>query len=564
MGETDMKREIALILESILDGELTGNQIEQLIENPKRQELGDLAFPCFTLAKTHRKAPQVIAQDIASKIENDLVAEVQVVGGYINLFLNKKQVTQNVLSQILSSKSNYGQKEKQHKNVIVDYSSPNIAKPFSMGHLRSTVIGNAIANIAEKNGYDTVRINHLGDWGTQFGKLIVAYRLWGNSDAINIAPIQELLKLYVKFHELAEGDEQLNKQARAAFRALEEQDPDALALWEWFKGASIQEFKEIYNVLNIRFDSYDGEAFYNDKMESVIEELNEKNILTLSDGAYVVELETMPPCLITKQDGATLYATRDLAAAFYRKKIYNPHRVFYVVGNEQTLHFKQIFSVVQKMGYEEWSNRLQHVPFGMILKDGRKMSTRKGRVILLKDVLDEAIATANANILEKNPTLVNKEVIAKQVGVGAVIFNDLKNYRLNDIEFSTQKMMNFEGETGPYIQYTYARISSILEKGQFDGQLNGQLIELGEEGWPSILLLNTFPQVLIDAYEQADPSVVAKFALQLARAFNKYYAHIKILDEDASKASRLAFSYCVAIILKESLSILGIEAPKNM
>lgn len=558
----EMYKELADILEKNLDEMLTSGDLEQLLEKPKHQNLGDIAFPCFTLAKVYQKAPQVIAQEIASKIDDDLIAEVHVVGGYINFFLNKQSVTQKVIRNIVLSKSAYGQKEKRNQNVVVDYSSPNIAKPFSMGHLRSTVIGNALANIAEKNGYETIRVNHLGDWGTQFGKLIVAYRLWGNQATIEKAPIQELLKLYVKFHELAEVDEELNVQARAAFKALEQQDADALTLWEWFKGASLQEFKAIYDVLNIQFDSYDGEAFYNDKMETIIDELKEKNFLVLSEGAHVVELENMPPCLITKQDGATLYATRDLAAAMYRKKEYNPAKVFYVVGNEQTLHFKQLFSVIQKMGYE-WSEQLQHVPFGMMLKEGKKMSTRKGRVILLSDVLDEAITTAKVNIQEKNPNLTNKEVVAKQVGVGAVIFNDLKNYRLNDIEFSLQQMMNFEGETGPYVQYTYARISSILEKAQFSVK-EIQISELGEHAWPSIQLLEQFPQVLTDAFDQADPSVVAKFALQLARSFNKYYAHTKILVEDATKEDRLAFCYCVAVTLKECLAMLGIEAPKNM
>ncbi|AWE07146.1 arginine--tRNA ligase [Lysinibacillus sp. 2017] len=558
-----MYKEIAAILVTVLENQLTQNEIEKLLEKPKHQNLGDIAFPCFTLAKKFRKAPQIIAQDIAAKIENDLIQEVQVVGGYINLFLNKKSVTQNVISTILHAKSAYGQKEKQHQNVVVDFSSPNIAKPFSMGHLRSTVIGNALANISEKNGYDVIRINHLGDWGTQFGKLIVAYHLWGNKEAIEAAPIQELLKLYVKFHELAEEDEQLNVQARAAFKALEQHDAQALALWKWFKEASLQEFKEIYDVLNIHFDSYDGEAFYNDKMHLVIEELQQKNLLTLSDGAYVVALENMPPCLITKQDGATLYATRDLAAAIHRKKQYDPAKVFYVVGNEQTLHFKQFFNVISKMGYT-WYENLQHVPFGMMLKSGKKMSTRKGRVILLKDVLNEAIETAKANIEEKNPSLTNKEIVAKQVGVGAVIFNDLKNFRLNDIEFSLEQMMNFEGETGPYVQYTFARISSILEKAQFKMEEAMQINELGEQAWTAIQLLNHFPQIVTDAFEQADPSLIAKFALQLARAFNKYYAHTKILVEDDMKESRLIFSYCVAMILQECLAILGIEAPKNM
>ena len=558
-----MNTEIVESLMNILEGQLSQNVIEQLLEKPKYQHLGDVAFPCFTLAKKLRKSPQIIAQELAAKIETPLIEEVHVVGGYLNLFFNKKIVTQKVLSTIAQSKETYGQKEKQLKNVVIDFSSPNIAKPFSMGHLRSTVIGNALSNIAEKNGYTTIRVNHLGDWGTQFGKLIVAYRLWGNKETIEKEPIQELLKLYVHFHEQAEKDEQLNIEARAAFKALEQQDEDALALWKWFKEASLLEFKAIYEMLKIEFDSYEGEAFYNDKMQSVIQELQQKELLTLSEGAYVVLLENMPPCLITKQDGATLYATRDLAAAFYRKRQYDPAKVFYVVGNEQTLHFNQLFKVIEKMGYT-WSHQLQHVPFGMMLKDGKKMSTRKGRVILLKEVLNEAIHVAKTNIEEENPNLLNKAEVAKKVGVGAVIFNDLKNYRLNDIEFSLDQMLNFEGETGPYVQYTYARISSILEKAQFNIQDDMTLNDLGDYAWPVVQLLVEFPNIISGAFDQADPSLIAKYALQLARAFNKYYGHTKILVEDDGKESRLLFSFCVATILKESLALLGIEAPNNM
>lgn len=431
-----------------------------------------------------------------------------------------------------------------------------------MGHLRSTVIGNALANIAEKNGYQAIRINHIGDWGTQFGKLIVAYRKWGDQKIIEAAPIEELLKIYVKFHEEAEQDDTLNEQGRAAFKALEDGDGEALALWQWFRDASLKEFKTIYQLLGINFDSFAGEAFYNDKMTAVVKELKEKDLLVQSDGAYVVEIDNMPPCLITKTDGATLYATRDLAAAFYRKQQYDPKKIFYVVGNEQSLHFKQLFNVIEKMGYD-WAKDLQHVPFGMILKDGKKMSTRKGKIVLLAEVLKEAIATAKRNIEEKNPNLVDKENIARQVGVGAVIFNDLKNDRLHDIDFSIEQMMHFEGETGPYIQYTYARISSLLEKAK-EHSYEVSFEALGEQAWPVVLLLEQFPNVIVNAFEQADPSQIAKYALQLARVFNKYYAQNKILVDDSQRTSRLAFCHCVAIVLKESLALLGIAAPKKM
>ena len=559
-----MYKSIASIIHEALSQKIiTNNEIERLLEKPKYEHLGDVAFPCFTLAKTLKKAPNVIAQEISNSIKSELVQEVQVVGGYINLFLNKLQVTRDVITKIMKAPEAYGQQKPQQKNIVIDFSSPNIAKPFSMGHLRSTVIGNALANIAEKNGYSVVRVNHLGDWGTQFGKLIVAFRLWGDKERVEQAPIEELLKLYVKFHDEAETDETLNEEARSAFKALEDKDPQSMELWTWFKSASLQEFNQIYDQLHIEFDTYEGEAFYNDRMQSVVDELNKKQILTESDGANVVELEDKPPCLITKQDGATLYATRDLAAAFYRQKHYEPSKVFYVVGNEQTLHFKQVFQVISKMGYP-WSENLKHVPFGMMLKDGKKMSTRKGRVILLKDVLKEAVETATRNIEEKNPTLNNKQTVAEQVGIGAVIFNDLKNFRLNDIEFSLTQMLNFEGETGPYVQYTHARIHSILQKAKFKANKEIPVIELEESAWAVIQLLQQYPQVITDSFEQVDPSLIAKYVLQLARMFNKYYANTKILVEDEQRESRLQLCFAVATVLKDGLKLLGIQSPESM
>lgn len=462
----------------------------------------------------------------------------------------------------MQAKQSYGTNQTGMGAVVLDFSSPNIAKPFSMGHLRSTVIGNALANMAEKNGYQAIRINHLGDWGTQFGKLIVAYQYWGDKQAITASPIVELLKIYVQFHEEAEQDPALIEQARAAFKALEDGDAEALALWQWFRDVSLVEFQSIYELLGIHFDAFTGEAFYNDKMIPVVTELQEKGLLVESDGAYVVEMEEMPPCLMTKTDGATLYATRDLAAALYRQQHYQPEKIFYVVGNEQSLHFKQLFQVIEKMGYA-WAENLQHVPFGMMLKDGKKMSTRKGKVVLLADVLAEAIATAKRNIEEKNPHLPNKERVAQQVGVGAVIFNDLKYHRLNDIEFSIEQMMNFEGETGPYVQYTYARLCSILEKANAPAEVI-TFQPVGEQAWAIVLLLEQFPKVVATSFDQADPSQIAKYALQLARLLNKYYAQQKILADDEYQASRLALCSCIAIVLKESFALLGIELPENM
>lgn len=558
-----MYRDIAISIVQAIENVLTVDDVLELLEKPKHAELGDLAFPCFILAKIVKKSPQQIAAEMAGKLECDYISRSLVVGGYVNIFLNQQQAANDILSMILQEQHAYGTIKRNRGKVVIDFSSPNIAKPFSMGHLRSTVIGQALANIAEKNGYKAVRINHLGDWGTQFGKLIVAYKRWGNPSMIEQSPIQELLKLYVKFHELAEQDERLNEQARAIFKALEDGDQESLTLWEWFREESLKEFKHIYDLLNIQFDSYAGEAFYNDKMDQIVQELTDKKLLTRSNGAYIVELENSSPCLIKKTDGATLYATRDLAAAMYRMETYKPEKIFYVVGNEQTLHFKQLFQVLDKMGYD-WSKDLQHVPFGMMLKEGKKMSTRKGKVVLLANVLDEAVATAKKSIEEKNPLLENKDQIAIEVGVGAVIFNDLKNHRMNDIEFSLNQMMNFEGETGPYIQYACARIYSVLEKGCFSIEKSFVSSFSDEKAWPTIKLLDQFPNTLYKAYEESDPSQIAKFALLLARAFNKYYAHTKILFDDEGMQQRMAFSYCVAVVLEECLALLGMKAPKNM
>ncbi|MBD7945333.1 arginine--tRNA ligase [Psychrobacillus sp. Sa2BUA9] len=558
----ELLKQIAISIETELESKLTVKEIQMLLEKPKNIELGDLAFPCFTLAKLYKKSPQLIASELAKQVKSSLIANVEAVGGYLNIFYDQKTIAKEVLGEILKNQNNYGQLPMKDEQVTIDLSSPNIAKPFSMGHLRSTVIGNALANISEKNGYKAVRINHLGDWGTQFGKLIVAYKLWGDKEKIEASPIEELLKIYVKFHEKAEVDEELNVEARAAFKSLEQGNEEALQLWKWFKEASLKEFQYIYELLGIQFDSFNGEAFYNDKMETVVKEIEEKGLLVESDGALVVELENMPPCLIKKTDGATLYATRDLAAALYRQNNYAFTKAFYVVGNEQSLHFKQLFSVLQKMGYA-WAKDCQHVPFGMMLKDGKKMSTRKGKVILLKEVLNEAIEEAKKSIEEKNPSLLHKEEVAKSVGVGAVIFHDLKNHRMNDVEFSLEQMLNFEGETGPYVQYTHARINSLLQKGKFETN-NMSFAGLGEPAWPTIMTLQGFPQVIQKSFEHADPSLIAKYCLTLSRHFNKYYANTKILVGDETKRSKLTLCYAVAIVLKEGLSLLGIDAPEQM
>lgn len=553
-------------LHHILQPELDKATIEQLIEKPKNADFGDYAFPCFQLAKIRKQAPPLIAKRICEEITSPLIEKSEAVGGYVNVFLNKKIVSQNVLQTVLSQKQNYGSSTiGDNKVVTIDMSSPNIAKPFSMGHLRSTVIGNTLSFIFQKCGYKTVKINHLGDWGTQFGKLITAYKKWGNEDSVKKEPIKELLTLYVKFHDEAESDPTLEDEGRAWFKKLEDGHEEALSLWSWFREESLNEFSKIYQLLKVDFDSYNGEAFYNDKMGIVVELLEEKGLLVESDQAQVVQLEeeNLPPCLIKKSDGATLYATRDLAAALYRKNNYHFDQALYVVGNEQSLHFKQLKAVLRKMDFD-WSETLHHIPFGMMLKDGKKMSTRKGKVILLEEVLTESISLASKNIEAKNPALANKEEVSKQVGVGAVIFHDLKNYRMNDIEFSLEDMLRFEGETGPYIQYTNARAHSLLRKGNWT-EIDASAFHFeGTAHWEIISLLKDFSEVILTSLKKFDPSQIAKYAIDLSRAFNQYYGEVRILEENEEIHARLALVYAVTIVLQESLRLLGIDAPNEM
>ncbi|WHY00948.1 arginine--tRNA ligase [Neobacillus sp. DY30] len=561
------KQELAQIIFEALDHEIPVKELEVLIEKPKNHQHGDLAFPCFTLAKLKRKSPAIIAQELSEKVQSPTIEKVEVVGAYINIFLNKKLVSEDTIADIIKQQEKYGALHiGNNRPVTIDLSSPNIAKPFSMGHLRSTVIGNSLAFIVEKCGYQPIRINHIGDWGTQFGKLITAYKLWGDAAKVKKNPIKELLTLYIKFHDEAENDPSLVEQGRNWFKKLEDGDEEATSLWQWFRDESLKEFSRIYELMNVSFDSFSGEAFYNDKMDRVVNLLEEKQLLVESDMAQVVELtdEGLPPCLIKKSDGATLYATRDLAAALYRKENYDFDLSLYVVGNEQSLHFKQLIAVLEKMGYS-WASNMVHIPFGMMLKDGKKMSTRKGKVVLLEEVLNESIAMARHNIEEKNPNLTNKDAVAKQVGVGAVMFHDLKNFRMNDIDFSLEEMLRFEGETGPYVQYTYARACSILRKG------NWQMAEIvpvsspsWDKEWKVVSLLTEFTNAVKRAYEQFDPSQIAKYIVDLAQAFNKYYGDVKILEDNAEQQARLALVYSVTIVLKEGLRLLGIEAPEEM
>lgn len=560
------KQIVAQAIYAAVKEDLTLEQVSQLLENPKTAEHGDVAFPAFALAKVYRKAPQQIASELAEKIDPASFEKIEVVGPYLNFFMNKEVISEHVLQTVLKEKNHYGDQSIGNQQAVpIDMSSPNIAKPISMGHLRSTVIGNSIGFILEKIGYQPIRINHLGDWGTQFGKLIVAYKKWGSEEAVKKEPINELLRLYVEFHEQAENDKALEDEARAWFKKLEDGDQEATELWQWFRDESLQEFNKIYDMLEVSFDSLNGEAFYNDKMTEVVELLEEKHLLQEDQGAEIVDLTAydLNPALIRKSDGATLYITRDMAAALYRKRTYNFAKSLYVVGNEQSYHFKQLKAVLKEMGFD-WSDDMHHIPFGLITKDGKKLSTRKGKIVLLEEVLNEAIESAKEQITEKNPGLTNKDEVAKQVGVGAVVFHDLKNDRLNNFDFTLEEVVRFEGETGPYVQYSHARAMSILEKAQFD-PANAQALALNDaESWEVIKLIQRYPETILQAADKYEPSVIAKHAIKLAQAFNKYYANVKILAKDAQKDARLALVYAVTVLLKEDLRLLGLHAPDKM
>ena len=567
--ELDYKQIIAEDLSAQLSEHLSLEDIYQLLENPKNEDHGDLAFPTFRLAKAFRKNPAEIANDIAEDFSSKVVEKVNVVGPYLNFYLDKNTVSTQVLNDIISSPSTYGNSNVgEGKNIPIDMSSPNIAKPMSMGHLRSTVIGNALSNIVSKLGFEPVRINHLGDWGTQFGRLITAYKMWGEEDKVRANPIAELNELYIHFHEVLDEQPELEDVGREWFRKLEAGDEEATELWRWFRDESLNEFNKVYDRLGVTFDSYNGESFYNDKMDEIVELLEEKNLLVEDQGAQVVRLDEsdLQPALIKKQDGATLYITRDLAAALFRKRNYDFKQSLYVVGQDQIYHFTQLKAVLNKMGYE-WEEDIHHITFGLISIDGEKMSTRRGKVVLLEDVLDEAVQRAANQINDKNPGLANKEEVAEQVGVGAVVFHDLQHDRRNNFNFNLDDIVQFEGETGPYVQYTRARALSILKKAEvdasyFDGRKDYTLSD--SYSWSVVKLIQSFNSVLERAYREFEPSVIAKHALSMAQAFNRFYANVRVLEDGPEKDSRLALVYAVALMLEEDLRLLGVEAPDEM
>ena len=564
----DFKVAVATCLKEHIE-ELTLEEITALIEVPPNKDMGDFAFPCFKLAKVFRKAPNMIAAELSEKIEaKGVISNVTPLGGYINFFVNKSQLAETVIKDVLTKKEKYGHSDLgKDKTIVIDFSSPNIAKPFHIGHIRTTVIGNALYKIYDSQGYNTVRINHLGDYGTQFGKLIVAFKLWGNKEAVEANPIPELLKLYIQFHDEAEKHPEMEDEARAWFTKLENGDKEAKELWQWFRDESLKEFARVYDLLDIEFDSYNGESFYSDKMDRVIDIIKDKGLLQESQGTNIVDLEeyNMPPALITKNDGSTLYMTRDLAAALYRKENYDFEKCIYVVGSQQSLHFQQLFKVLELVGFE-WAKDMVHVPFGMVALEEGTMSTRKGRVVFLEDVLKQAIEKTKETMLTKNPNALNVDEIAKQVGVGAVVFQELSNSRIKDYTFSWLRTLSFEGETGPYVQYTHARCCAVLRKAEEEVTTDINYELLNDVDSAEVLkVIASFNKTILNAMRKNEPHIITRFVLDLAQAFNKFYHDNSILVEDAElRKARLALVCATRQALENGLKLLGMQAPERM
>ena len=549
------------------DTGLTEKEISDLIEIPPNSDMGDYAFPVFKLAKTFRKAPNLIAEELAKKeFNNENIKKIANVGPYVNFFVDNSKLVESVLTEAV--KDDFGSSHiGVGKNVVFDFSSTNIAKPFHIGHLRSTVIGNAIRNIMKYQGFNTTGVNYIGDYGTQFGMMISAYLKWGDEDKINADPIKELLNLYVKYNKIAKEDETYMDEARDWFDKLEKKDPTAVKLWSWFREISLKEFQRVYDLLGVEFDNFNGESFHSQFIGDALEAIDKKNLLEESDGAMIINLddENLPPVLIKKSNGSSTYLTRDIATAMYRKRTYDFYKNVYVVASQQKLHFEQLRAVLKKMGFDWW-NDCEHVSFGMVsMKDG-SMKTREGKVIFLEDVLNRAIDKTKSIIEERNPNLENKEEVAKQVGVGAVIFQDLFNNRIKDYTFDWDQVLNFDGETGPYTQYTFARSCSILDKGEFELKDNSKFDLLVDDTEIDIVKhLSKFEEVLLNATEKYEPSFLTRYTVELAKLFNKFYANCPInTAEDELKYQRLYLTYSVNKCLKLSLSLLGIEAPVRM
>lgn len=552
---------------------LNEKELESYIEKPKDQKNGDYAFPCFRLAKELRKAPAIIANDIQEKIEIDKeeIEKVEVVGGYLNFYINKNAITKEVLEKVELDEEYGKSKIGEGKNIVIDYSSPNIAKPFHIGHLRSTVIGGALYKIYKHLGYNVTGINHLGDYGTQFGKLIEGYKLWGEEYNIEENPIDELTKIYIRINQLCKEDEKVLEACRSNFKKLEDGDEYCTKLWEKFRSLSLKEFQKVYDLLGSKFDSWNGEAFYSDKMPEVINILEKTGKLVKSQGARIIDLEDKginTPCIIEKSNGSTTYATRDLAAILYRARTYDFDKALYLTSYEQALHFKQVFEVAKLLGIDEkYTNGLVHVPFGMVLLPTGKMSTREGKIIKLEELLEEAIQRAKKVIEEKNPGLENKDEIAKKVGIGAVIFNDLANNRVKDEIFEWDQILNFQGETGPYIQYTYVRTKSVLEKVEKVPEFSTiDLNELSDEYSQNIIkLMYNFENTLVQVTKKEEPSILSRYLIDLAKAYSSFYNENKIItDEQKTQEARVYLTYAVGQVLKTGANLLGIDMPEKM
>ena len=566
----NLKEEIAkLISEQVAD--LSFDEIKNMIETPQDSKMGDYAFPCFRLAKVLRKAPPLIAKGIAEAIaDNDIFEKVEQVNAYVNMFISKEEFVEEVIEEVMEQGDEYGRSNVgEGKPVIVEFSSPNIAKPFHIGHIRSTVIGNSINLLWDAMGYKVTRINHLGDYGTQFGKMIVAYRHWGNEEDVRREPIKTLLHYYTKFHEEAENDPSLDDEARETFAKLEQGGKEETELWQWFRDESLKEFTRVYNMLGIEYDSYAGESFYSDKMPAVVQELKDKNLLVESNGAEIVDLEPygLTPAPILKSDGSTLYITRDLACAKYRKATYDFYKNIYVVASQQNLHFQQLKKILELMGYE-WSKDIVHVPFGLVSLEEGTMSTRAGRVVFLEDVLNRAIEETREIIREKGVATDNIEETAKQVGVGAVVFNELSNNRIKDYVFSWKQVLDFNGETGPYVQYTYARCASILRNAGDDANdLSGfdPSYITGEAAYTLAKEIYALRDVIIEAGEKYEPSILTRHIVDMAQAFNKFYHDEHILTDDKEeRKAKLALVVAAKTAIKNGLRLLGMEAPERM
>lgn len=547
--------------------QLPVEEIAGMLETPPNPELGDFAFPCFKLAKALRKAPPLIAADLAAAVKlPEGVEKAVTAGAYVNFTLDRAAQARAVLERIDREGSRYGGSDiGAGRNVCIDYSSVNIAKPLHIGHLPSTVIGNALYRIYNHMGYHSVGINHLGDWGTQFGKMIYAYKAWGDRETIERGGVDELVKLYVRFHQEAENDESLNEAARAWFKRIEDNDPEAMALFNWFKEITLTEVQRVFDLMGIRFDSYAGESFYNDKMDRVVDELKEKGLLKLDQGAQIVDLSEykMPPCIILRSDGATLYATRDIAAALYRKDTYDFAKCLYVVAYQQDLHFRQWFKVVELMGYD-WAKDLKHVAFGMVSGTEGAFSTRKGNMVKLRDVLQAAIDKTGAIMAEKSPNLENREEVAREVGVGALVWNSLYNGRIKDVVFDWDTVLNFDGETGPYAQYTHARACSVLRKAQPEGEIDyGALTDA--ESRALIAALAAFPDAVAEAMEKNEPYLVSRAVMAICQTFNRFYYERRIMADEANvRNARLKLTDAARRVIAIGLDLVGLKAPERM